>query len=500
MQNKFSRLLENATSITKPLLVARNVLWLTLGKVFTGLLAIILTAIVARKLGVNQFGIFALSLSIAGILSYVADFGSSYLTTREIAMDNEQVGKYLISGSIVKIFLIVPIYITLFLSLKHFYAYQIRFAIYLAFSAIIFLTFIKFFTSIFNGLEKMHYTAIILSAYSLLLFIISLIIIFLGYRHATNLLYGNIIASIIMTIATLIVLKKTTLHSGMINFDSSFCYVFFKKSIPFGLFFIGGIIYFQADTVMLSIMKTMDDVGFYQASMKLITEIDIIPFIFTSALYPTITKEFVSSKIKAGIMMEQAFRYMLYLGLPLALGVTLLSQHIISLIFGNKYQATVLIFQILAWIIPIRFCAHVLGTILSASGNQSFRALSTWISALVNICLNLILIPRYSYNGAAIASVVTAAILLSLYYYATSKKFFRIRLLKIIKAPLVSCIIMGIILFKLNEININFFVLVIIGIIIYFVFLILAKGINRNDYKIIKNILSIKRERTPRSN
>jgi len=475
----------------KAKLITKNAAYLLFGRIVTGLLSLVLMAVIARKLGVDKFGIYTLALTIAGIFGVASDFGSSYLTIREVARDKAKTGEYLLNGTIVKILLNILFFLIFFVFVHYFYNTNFRSAIYLACVASIFGMFAQFYISFFNAYEKMHFTAILSSLQSISISVVCLVMLLIGINRINYLFYGHIGVDFLLALFSIVLLFKI-FSPQLSSFDSGFSWRFLKKSIPFGLFFMGGVIYFQTDTIMLSIMKNQTAVGLYQAPMRLVITFEIIPSLLSAAMYPTICRTYGHSKEEAGIMMMRALRYMLFLGLPIAMGMTLLSKEIIPLVFGDKFMPSVLLLQILSWIVPIRFCGHILGTALSASDNQSLRAWATGLSACLNIGLNLILIPRYSYNGAAFASVITSGFLVGFYYYSIKKEFYHVALERIAVSPVASCVIMGVVVYLLKDINV--FGVIAVGAVVYLVCLILFKGINGDDCRILKGIFSHEKE------
>ena len=89
----------------KAKIIIKNATYLFFGRMATGLMSLLLMAVIARKLGVDKFGAYTLALTIAGFFGVASDFGSSYLTIREVARDKSKTGEYLLNGTIVKILL-----------------------------------------------------------------------------------------------------------------------------------------------------------------------------------------------------------------------------------------------------------------------------------------------------------------------------------------------------------------------------------------------------------
>jgi len=117
----------------------------------------------------------------------------------------------------------------------------------------------------------------------------------------------------------------------------------------------------------------------------------------------------------------------------------------------------------------------------------------TGISVLVNICLNLILIPRYSYIGASISTVVSGFLIVILVVQACLKMNYEILNLVFIKTVIkigLSAVVMGLFITVFS--NINFFILILLSVLIYFLALSFFRGFDKTDLFVFRK--AIKRE------
>ena len=112
----------------------------------------------------------------------------------------------------------------------------------------------------------------------------------------------------------------------------------------------------------------------------------------------------------------------------------------------------------------------------------------TCANALLNIILNLILIPKFSYLGASVATVITEALGFSLMIYYISKTFHKISLINNLFKTIVVSTIVLIIIYYLNT-SINWIVVAVIGFFVYALLLYLFGIINRDDIEIIKQMV-----------
>ena len=97
---------------------------------------------------------------------------------------------------------------------------------------------------------------------------------------------------------------------------------------------------------------------------------------------------------------------------------------IIPIIFGNEYLDTSKILRILLFCIPIRFLATSIESPLYTKDLMKWKTGSMGIAAALNIVLNLMLIPSYSYYGAAVATLISEFVVLILYLLVVTKKLF----------------------------------------------------------------------------
>jgi len=249
---------------------------------------------------------------------------------------------------------------------------------------------------------------------------------------------------------------------------------------------IFGLIYVRIDTVMLSMMKGDAVVGWYNAAYNIVLGVKPIPQLLMNALFPLMSSYFVSSKDSLKVVYEKSFKYLFILGLPLAVGITLLADRIILLLYGQQFYPSIIALQILSWDVLLIFLYMCSAFILISIDKQNQMAVIAGYAALINVILNLFLIPYFSYIGAAVATIVTETILISLYFLLISKSFYKLPISKIFIRPLIACLIMGFFIHYL--ININPFLLIILAVLVYFTSLYLIKGFSKDDLELFKKV------------
>ena len=244
-------------------------------------------------------------------------------------------------------------------------------------------------------------------------------------------------------------------------------------------------IYTYIDSVMLSKIRSTTEVGIYAAAANIIIALIFIPMMYGNAIYPVISRFFISSKSSLKYAYERSFKYMLILGLPISAGVYILSDKIISIVYGSEYFASVAVLSILSWYLFLRFLNVVSGFTLASINKQSSRVLSQGIAVLINIILNLIFIPKYGFIGAAIATVITEIAFFIIYMHFITKYGLGVKLTRIFVKPIIATAIM---IFALSFIG-NLFISIVLVIIVYVIALLALGTIDKEDKIIFKKVM-----------
>ena len=203
------------------------------------------------------------------------------------------------------------------------------------------------------------------------------------------------------------------------------------------------------------------------------------------SLFPVMSASFKTSRRKLEQSYRLSFKYLFIITLPIAIVVSLLSDKIIMMIYDAEFAGSAIALKILIWGLVFASGNAIFGNLLTAIGKQKLGTYITALCAFGNITLNLILIPRMSYTGASIASVVTAFLAFIMGFYFVSKNFKLIPLHRIFIKPVFCGLIMGIFVYFLD---INIFLLIFCAAVIYLFFLLLLKTFSEEDIDIIEKL------------
>ncbi|HEX77191.1 MAG TPA: flippase [Dehalococcoidia bacterium] len=466
--------------------VAINSSFLFLGDIVSRLLHLVLIIFIARELGDIGYGKYAFAFAFTSLFIIFSDFGLSILSIREIARDKSKASKYLSNVSIVKaiLSLITFALIVIVINLMD-YPQDTTQTVYIVGLIVVFSSFTQFFRSIFRAFERMEYEMMTRIVEETLVIGAGLTVLFLGYG-LLELVSVILVARFLMSLFSLaIVIKRFT--APELSLDIPLAKQLIKAALPFGLMAIFLTIYFQIDSVMLSVMKGDAVVGWYNAAYQLVLALMFIPAAFIGSLYPLLSRYFKSSKDSLRITYEKSFKYLLILAIPLGIGTTLVADKVIALLYGAGFANSVIALQILVWAVSLIFLTSLAGHTMASIDKQWISVRNMGIGALLNIILNLLLIPPYSYIGAAVATVATELTIFVLYYHYLQRHLYRLPMHRVILKPLAAALIMGIIVYGFDFITTNVFIIVLGAILSYGVLLYLLRVFGPDEIRLIRD-------------
>jgi O-antigen/teichoic acid export membrane protein len=187
---------------------------------------------------------------------------------------------------------------------------------------------------------------------------------------------------------------------------------------------------------------------------------------------------------------ERSFKYLLTIGFPIGVGTTLLAARIIRLIYGLEYTPAIIALQVLVWSEVLIFMSVVFGTLLNSINRQIIVTKVCALAAVLNVALNLILIPKYSYIGASIATVATECFAFIFLFTQVSKIGYGLAnrsTLRLATKVIVAGSLMGI--FAAYFANLNLAILVISSALVYFALIYLFRGIDKTDIELAKHLI-----------
>lgn len=467
--------------------IARNSLFLLSGQVASIVFGFFYFIYMARYLGAKDLGILSFAISFTVIIGLLGDLGLSSLMTREVSRNQSLAPKYLGNIFLIKFLLAIVTFAVVAVAINILgYSGQTIKVVYIITLSNIAASFTQMFNSIFQAFERFEYQSIGIILNSVLM----LVGIFFAIWQNFDLIYFAfvylIVGIIVLVYSLIFCLWRFAIPS--LKIDWAFWRQIILESIPFWLNSVFVIIYFKIDMVMLSTMDGDTVVGWYAASYRLIDALSFIPAVLMSIMYPVFSKFHVSSRDSLEFAFKKSFKLLAIIAIPIGIGTTILAERIILLIYDAQYFPSVTALQILIWASVLSFINYTPATYFSSTDRQRALMLFTFAGAILNIILNFILIPRFSYNGAAIATVSTELVvgLLMISNIHKIQNLFAL-LTDFILKSLVAGVFMGIFLLIFQ--NLALILLILLAAILYFIALYIVNGFETEDINLFKQVL-----------
>jgi O-antigen/teichoic acid export membrane protein len=462
--------------------IAKNISSLALAEVITRILSLILIIYIARLLGDIGFGKYSFAFAFTSMFLVLMDLGTNTLAIRDIARDRKLAGKYIGNILLLRCLLSV-IAIGLIIGIINLMGYpsETKLAVYIVGIYTIITSFSQLTRSVFRAFEKMEYEALLNIIERAIFVSLGLMVLFLGYG-LIELVSVFLIAGIVnLALSFFLTIKKFAMPEFEV--DWTFWKYLIREGLPFGLAFIFITIYIKIDLVMLSAMKGDAVVGWYNAAYQIPLAVGLVSAAFMESIFPTLSRLYGTSKESLIYAYEKSFKFLTIVVLPIAVSITLLSEKIIPILYGEGYVNSIIALQILIWFTVFEFLGYLLYVTLASIDKQRINTFSTGVCAALNIALNLILIPPYGFIGAGIATVITYIALFSINFYFVSKYLHKISIHKMIARPIIASLAMGFILHSLKDINI--LASISLAGASYVIFLYIIKGFSKEEIELI---------------
>ncbi len=203
-------------------------------------------------------------------------------------------------------------------------------------------------------------------------------------------------------------------------------YTFGKHLKPIFIIFgttIATKVYLNMDTIMIGIFHSDSNVGLYTAAIKFNAVLSSIITAISGVMLPRLSYYIgQNSKNQFKDLVRKSLQYLLFSTIPTILGLFFVTEDVIILFCGKDFAAASITMKI---ILPNLFCSILNGfiayQIFTPCKKEKWALIATISGAVTNFCMNLVLIPIWKQNGAAVATVITEIVVFVVCYQYSKK-------------------------------------------------------------------------------
>ncbi|WP_334946624.1 oligosaccharide flippase family protein [Nostoc sp.] len=447
-----------------------NSLSMIVNRLAQSITAFVLTASIARTLGAEALGQYLLAYSYYFIFVGIASQGLKTLFTRELAREPQKTPVYLMSGTwlqlIFSFFSYGVLVIVVFLLP---YSSKTSTICYIMGLTIIPFALSNITEAIFQAQEKMHLIAIS----TVPVYIVRVIIMI----WAMHLKYGiESLGAILCFSETLILVIEWIFIIRLVKIewqiDGNFVLNTIKNARTF--FAIEGIAVLngRVQILILSLLGNEFLVGLFGGITQLLLPFSIIANSITLAMFPRFSKAVDQGRDRQRQIAENVIEILLIMALPLLIGLLFFGKDLLILIYNPSFAQADLALRLSAIALVFLPFIRSLAYVLVANGFEIINLREVVITTTLGSLGGVALVSQYQLLGAALMALLMTIIGFSQYIYFTYTRLFSLNLWRIMRRPLLICLLMLPIFILLEKISLDFMYTLIIATCAYGLFVI----------------------------
>ena len=384
-----------------------NSMWLFIDKLVRLIVGLFIGVLVARYLGPERMGIWNYCIAIFTFFIIFPSLGMEYISPREFVNRKEEAEKLL--NTVLKIKFVGAtlgiVFSVLFMGLfKGFSSYLIP-LIFILTSGYLFQSFdvIDFYYQ--SRLEQRKAVIARMVAFLFVsgykFYLVQSDAPLIWFVASSTIDFG------IGAIGLLYSFKKSPIRLRITLFDWKLAKELLKDSLVFSVSALVIVIYYKVDQVMITEMIGGQENGIYSIAIRIHELFVFLPAVLVSSFLPVITQKYQENDLEFKASLKQLYTVLTYLAIVFTIGVWVLGPFVMKFLYGEEYNGSGEILQYAGLGFYSVFMGMGIGNYLIIRNKKRFVLLKSLIGLVVNIVLNLWLIPKMGINGAIIASIVS---------------------------------------------------------------------------------------------
>ncbi|MDR4503206.1 MAG: flippase [Candidatus Scalindua sp.] len=425
---------------------------------FSAVFLYIFSVLVARILGPEDYGIFVFALSFGTIYALFIRFDFLSYLVREIPLDvGNGIEKFLrVIGTQVWLMLFstsAMIVICLLLPKTT----ENKIIIFLVSIAMLFHAFKWSFRGVLRGFDHFRLDSLIVLNERCMLLGVAVLAFYHSWTLFAIALAFVLVRFIDFTISLSVVWRKIAAPKCNLSIKPFISTL--KGAWPFAVMMLLFMIYNYCDTIMISLMRSDKEVGYYNVAYQVIEGSQLFPSSVTGGLLPLLTINYgINATEYINSLLNFSIEIMFYMAFPLAMFCSVYASGIVNLLYGGAYLPAVPALQVMIWSVIVFFLSVIARCAFYAAKAEKTYALIFGSSVMVNIVLNIPMINFWGFIGACVSTILTEVFVCIVLFIYLKKLSYQYNLLSRIWKPFLVNILLGVPLYfaYLNNIHVLF--------------------------------------------
>lgn len=366
-------------------------------------------------LGVEEFGIFSLALSIGYLVYSIMEFGFDTLCVKSVARNDDQLLFPIFSARILTTFFgfILIVAISLLTNKGNIQSPLLLLGITFAF-----FSFFNLICSYFRGIEKMQYEAALLTFQRAGILVLA-ILIFMVLKTAVAASLSFLLSAFSSVIVACILFKKktNTLFRQQFNVKKDELLAVLKMAFPLALAGCVWSVYYRIDNIMIAGFRNIAEVGIYSGAYKISEGIILPARVIMLVFFPRLSRLGIENHTEFYSFFNMLFWILVVSAVIISGVLYFISEPLLILVLGDQYSGSVAIFRILLLSVFMMYPGYLVTHALIALDLQQIFMYVILFSTIMNIGLNFLLIPAFGIKGAAWSTVCSDILMTSVCGY-----------------------------------------------------------------------------------
>jgi len=419
--------IENRPGLTK---ILDNIGWLFFDKILRMGVGLLVGVWVARYLGPKQFGLLNFALAFVGLFGAIATLGLQGIIVRDIVKKPEESNVILGTGFFLRVVGGLVAFVLILVVISY-----LRPDDTLAKAIVAILG----FTQIIKASEVVKYwfesqvqSKFVVWVENSVFLIIAVAKVVMILLHAPLIAFVWAAFAEALLVAALLLTVYGQKIESLLSWKPRFsrAQTLLRDSWPLILSGIAVAVYMQIDKIMLGQMVDDQAVGIYSAAVKISEVWYFIPMTIVASVFPAIIEAKKQSEKLYYQRLQKLYDLMTFMAIAVALPMTFLSTWVVELLFGHAFVQAGTVLAIHIWAALFVFLGVASSKWFLTENRQLLSLQRTLLGAVVNVALNLIVIPEFGVIGAAFTTVISQA-LASMFFdllQKDTKRMFRMKI------------------------------------------------------------------------
>lgn len=380
--------------------------WQAAARLTTGAVSLILTWILTRNLGVENFGNFTKILVLATIFYLPADFGlnAAFIKLTKPGL----IKKLFFNLFLLRLFLSVVLILISFAIGTSLYSNQTAALLLVSFTILTTATTLT--ATAYFQLKLKFFWPFLTNFFG------ALFSLFLIWSFIPNLQLPIIFGAILLgqTLSAFLNLGKVLQELKFIFEKIDFLLIrkYFLTSAAVGLTLIFNLIYFKADLILLSVLKPPTSVGFYGLAVKIFEWAILPPVFLLNSAFPILAKAYTADLVKFKRLCQITSLVLLILGITVFLPLFFFSDFLVEFVGGEEFAQAGKALKILASGVPVFYLTGLLMWLLVILAKKRELVAIYGGGLVLNVITNLIFIPKFDFLASAAITVAAESLIL----------------------------------------------------------------------------------------